>query len=452
MDLSDSEEPRGARAGGVGGRKRARGGGPVVVVDLDAAPSPPPPRPALAQQRAGGEAGTSSRGGARGAEGAGGEATLEVLEVGEDGGVRRVQVSERLERCLACFQEDPRRLGLELKGCRHWLCGGCLGALAGHILECCAQAGAGPRGPGDPSPLECTLDALRCPLASCRRGLSHRDALGVLSFRRASVDLLHTAVLQQAREHFLPALQCPSCGDEAPPTVAGDVGRNISAAEATALRAKHGLAQHWALFWQKKKGPIKKKGCLREWCGKCGLAACAACGQWVPPPGARAAPSEPHRCTGSRLEALGVFLGAAVAARFRTDLTSGLHLLGGGRGQGEGPSGAAGSADGQGARAAAPPGDGTGYFGGLGKEDVHRMHQAQRQAAKSQGAGDKVVAVALGRLEALVCPCSTDSGATGAGISAEGVRACPSTPFPPPLQCPTPSPTQIPPDADPSSP
>ena len=273
--------------------------------------------------------------------------------MGEDGGVRRVQVSERLERCLACFQEAPRRLGLELQGCRHWLCGGCLGALAGHILECCAQAGAGPRGPGDPSPLECTLDALRCPLASCRRGLSHRDALGVLSFRRTSVDLLHTAVLQQAREHFRPALQCPSCGDEAPPTGAGDVGRNIPAAEATALR----------LFWQKKKGPLKK-GCLREWCGKCGLAACAACGQWVAPPGARAAPSESHRCTGSRLEALGVFLGAAVAARFRTDLTSGLHLLGGGGGEGEGPSGAADSADGQGARAAVLPGDGTGYLGG----------------------------------------------------------------------------------------
>ena len=403
-------------------RPRARPGpaaGPVAaseVVDLDAS-SPQ-------RNTSGSGVGSGSGSGRRG--GAGGAATVEVLEVGGDGGVRSVRVAERLGRCLACAQEAPLRLGHELGRCQHWICQGCTGALARRILGRCAEparagspgGGQGDAAAGAPSSLELTLGELSCPVDGCERGLSHLDALCVLGFHSSVAHSFHQAILRHALAHFAPPRGCPRCGAESGELKPGDTFGKMTAVDAKALRQKHGLL---------KSGRVVGKGSLLAWCTGCGLAACAACGRWVPPrePGQPMPP--PHRCSGSRLEMCGALLSTAAAARFHTDPHSGLGMMqatrdlappqGGGDRAGGGPAPQRGH----------QLGGGIGYLPvntGTMKEDVRRRHQAQKHAAKSQSEGDKAVARALGQLEAFLRPAPGEEAhrLMKAASSAEGVR------------------------------
>ena len=350
--------------------------------------------------------------------------------MGGDGGVRSVRVAERLGRCPACGREAPLRLGHELGRCQHWICQGCAGALARRILGRCAEparagsAGGGQGGAaaGAPSTLELTLGELSCPVDGCARGLSHLDALCVLGFRSSAAHSFHQAILRHALAHFAPPRGCPRCGAAFGELKPGDAYGKMTAIDAKALRQKHGLP---------KSGRVVGKGSLLAWCTGCGLAACAACGRWVPPrePGQPVPP--PHRCSGSRLEVCGALLSTAAAARFHTDPNSGLGMMlatrdlappqeGGGRAGG-------GSASQRGPQL----GGGTGYLPvntDATKEDVRRRHQAQKQAAKSQSEGDKAVTRALGKLEAFLLPAPGEDAhrLTNAASSAAGVR----TPLP----------------------
>ena len=437
VDLDSESEGSGPGRPPGRGRKRPRArpgpGGPraAEVVDLEASPGPPRGR--------GGGAAAGSGGG-----GGGGAVTVEVLEVGGDGGVRSVRVAERLGRCRACAQEAPLRLGHELGRCQHWICRGCTDALARRILARCAEparagsAGGGQGGAAAPSTLELALGALSCPVDGCARGLSHLDVLCVLGFRSGVAHSFHQAVLRHALAHFAPPSGCPRCGAAAGELKPGDASGKMAAADRKALRQKHGLP---------KSGRVVGEGSLLAWCARCGLAACAACGRWVPPrePGQPAPP--PHRCSGSRLETCGVLLSAAAAARFHTDPHSGLGAMLATRDLAP-PQGGGGRAGGGPALRSSPQfGGGTGYLPvntATPKEDVRRRHQAQKQAAKSQSDGDKAVAKALGRLEASLRPTPGGDarGLTNAASCAVGVR----TPLPvcPPLARPDSTPPRPP--------